>query len=229
MPQSAPVRYLCRPPMASNGRGSGPRGQVPAYGRRTFRAPGGALPRPDWSCWADQPAGSIPGGPTACRLPLYGAIRPPSGTGFLRSLPVPGRAVSGTLVKRLDRLGELAFLASCHADGIRGMGALLSCYRETYRDPMSDTPVDLPLRLGRRRRVLHMRASDIYTVAEVFRERQYRLARPLGAEPTIVDAGANSGAPRLVPPAAPRRPVARDRRCGESCTPGRISTATTAS
>ncbi len=73
------------------------------------------------------------------------------------------------------------------------MGALLSCYRETYRDPMSDTPVDLPLRLGRRRRVLHMRASDIYTVAEVFRERQYRLARPLGAEPTIVDAGANIG------------------------------------
>lgn len=99
----------------------------------------------------------------------------------------------GLLLRRLDRLVELLTLAARHADGAAGFRALLACYAATFRDPMSRREVILPLRVGAARAQLVMRASDIYTVAEIFRERQYALARPLGPAPVIVDAGANIG------------------------------------
>jgi FkbM family methyltransferase len=70
---------------------------------------------------------------------------------------------------------------------------LLRCYAATVRNPLSDESVVLPLRVGARVRRVRMRASDIYIIAEIFRERQYRLARPLPPRPCIVDAGANIG------------------------------------
>lgn len=97
------------------------------------------------------------------------------------------------LIQRVQRLQELGFLARHHASGPAGLAALLSCYRQTFGDPMNTAGVQLPLRMGRARRVLAMRACDIYTVAEIFHERQYELARPLGPAPVIVDAGANVG------------------------------------
>lgn len=97
------------------------------------------------------------------------------------------------LMQRLERLRELGFLARHHADGVSGVAALLSCYAKTFGDPMSTEEVALPLRAGGVRRELAIRACDIYTVAEIFHERQYELARPLGPAPVIVDAGANVG------------------------------------
>jgi len=70
---------------------------------------------------------------------------------------------------------------------------LLSCYAKTFGNPMSTAEVVLPLRAGGTRRQVVMRACDIYTIAEVFHERQYQLSRPLGPAPVIVDAGANVG------------------------------------
>jgi FkbM family methyltransferase len=94
---------------------------------------------------------------------------------------------------RLDRLGEIAFLAGHHAAGPAGVAALLRCYGLIVGAALNPAPVDLPTRVGRQRRLLRMRACDIYTVAEIFRERQYALARPLGPAPVIIDAGANIG------------------------------------
>ena len=96
-------------------------------------------------------------------------------------------------MRRLDRLAELSFLATHHAAGVAGWRALWDCYAATLRNPMATASVDLPLRVGSRRATLAMRAADIYTVAEIFRERQYALARPLPPAPVIVDAGANIG------------------------------------
>jgi len=97
------------------------------------------------------------------------------------------------LIQRVQRLLELSFLARHHADGWAGTAALLSCYAKTVGDPMNTTEIRLPLRIGQSRRTLVMRACDIYTVAEIFHERQYQLARPLGPAPVIIDAGANVG------------------------------------
>jgi hypothetical protein len=58
---------------------------------------------------------------------------------------------------------------------------------------MNTTEIRLPLRIGQARRTLATRARDVYTVAEIFHERRYQLARPLGPAPVIVDAGANVG------------------------------------
>ncbi len=88
---------------------------------------------------------------------------------------------------------ELGFLARHHASGPAGVAALLSCYAKTFGDPMSTAEVILPLRAGDARRHVVMRACDIYTIAEVFHERQYQLSRRLGPAPVIVDAGANIG------------------------------------
>lgn len=98
-----------------------------------------------------------------------------------------------SLTQRIDRLAELTFLATRHAAGLAGVQALLRCYAATFTDPMSTAPIALPLRAAGRRATLRMRARDLYTVAEIFRERQYALARPLPASPVIVDAGANIG------------------------------------
>lgn len=97
------------------------------------------------------------------------------------------------VASRIDRLRELAFLASHHVAGPRGVRSLLRCYAATFRNPLSDEPVVLPLRVGSRVRHVRMRVSDIYIIAEIFRERQYRLARSLPPRPWIVDAGANIG------------------------------------
>lgn len=96
-------------------------------------------------------------------------------------------------LNRITRVRELLFLIRHHVRGTGGVLALLRCYAATFRDPMSPEPVTLSVRLGATCRDLHMRATDIYTVAEVFRERQYELSRPLGERPVIVDAGANIG------------------------------------
>lgn len=106
----------------------------------------------------------------------------------------PGReSLLPSLSRRLDRALELGYLAARHADGLAGLRALLACYAVTFRNPMSRDSVTLPLRHRGRRAVLHMRARDIYTVAEIFRERQYALSRPLPVGAVIVDAGANVG------------------------------------
>lgn len=97
------------------------------------------------------------------------------------------------LTRRMDRLAELSFLATHHAAGPAGVRALLRCYAATLGDPMSQLPIALPLRAAGRRATLRMRARDVYTVAEIFRERQYALARRLPTTPVIVDAGANIG------------------------------------
>ncbi len=76
-------------------------------------------------------------------------------------------------------------------------GRLLGAYAATARDPRSSRPTRLALRVAGRRMVVNMRASDVYTLAEVLHEGQYDIARRLPSAPVVVDAGANIGVTAL--------------------------------
>ena len=71
--------------------------------------------------------------------------------------------------------------------------ALLACYAGIARDPMDAREVALTLRCGALRQPMRMRRSDVYTLAEVFHQREYALVTPLPAAPVVVDCGANVG------------------------------------
>jgi FkbM family methyltransferase len=95
--------------------------------------------------------------------------------------------------RKLDRALEAATLLARHARDGRSRLALLSCYRAILRDPGDPAPVELTLSLGRSRFPVAMRKSDVFTLAEIFRERQYALASPVARAPVVVDGGANIG------------------------------------
>lgn len=84
-----------------------------------------------------------------------------------------------------------------HAGGPVSFARLLAVYATTARDPRSLRPVELILTMAGRRVPLAMRASDVYTLAEVLHEGQYDIARRLPGAPFVVDAGANIGVASL--------------------------------
>jgi len=97
------------------------------------------------------------------------------------------------IVQRIRRAIEATRLLAAHAADAASWRALIGAYAATTADPCSSDLVEVCLRLEGRRFPLTMRQCDIYTLAEVLHERQYRIVDELPERPTIVDAGANIG------------------------------------
>lgn len=97
-----------------------------------------------------------------------------------------------TISRIAGRVAEILALTTRHASGGSRL-ALLSAYREAMADPLSTRTVDLRLQISGADWPLHIRASDMFTLAEVLHEGQYVLESALPASPTIIDAGANVG------------------------------------
>lgn len=111
-----------------------------------------------------------------------------------------------SLRRWLLRTREAAGLLSLAADPVSA-ARLLAAYAATARDPRSSRPLRLSMTMAGRRVALAMRASDVYTLAEVLFEGQYDAARRLPEAPVVVDAGANIGVASLW--FAALRPAAR--------------------
>ena len=92
----------------------------------------------------------------------------------------------------VSRLDELFSLVVRHAAPGSRL-AMFSAYREAMADPMSSARVELEVRIAGRDWPLRLRASDMFTLAEVLHEGQYVLESELPEAPTIIDAGANVG------------------------------------
>ena len=97
------------------------------------------------------------------------------------------------LRRKVDRLYEAASIGLTYTRTARARRALLACYAAILRDPNDQTEVDMDLTIGGTTRSVRLRKSDIFTLAEVLRERQYELRSPVPARPWIIDAGANIG------------------------------------
>lgn len=92
----------------------------------------------------------------------------------------------------IARLREATSLLAQMAD-LRSRRELLRVYAVALRDPPSNRVADLRLRCAGRELAVHMRCGDLFTLGEVFHERQYAPAAALPDSPTILDAGANIG------------------------------------
>ena len=71
--------------------------------------------------------------------------------------------------------------------------ALLGAYREALANPTSDQAFALRVRIRGSEWPLQLRASDVFTLAEILHEGQYDGAVGLPEQPVIFDAGANVG------------------------------------
>jgi FkbM family methyltransferase len=95
--------------------------------------------------------------------------------------------------QKLGRLQEMASIGVTYTRTARARRALLSCYAAILRDPNDQTEVDIDVTIGGITRSVRLRKADIFTLAEVLRERQYELRSKVPARPMIIDAGANIG------------------------------------
>jgi len=93
-----------------------------------------------------------------------------------------------------SRLLEIAHLLLSFTGGWRARRELLRIYRLALADPTCDERTVVPIRLGGRPWPFHLRMADIYTLAEILHEQQYRLETPVPDAPVVLDAGANVGA-----------------------------------
>jgi FkbM family methyltransferase len=97
------------------------------------------------------------------------------------------------LAQKIGRARDAVTLTLRHTRDVRSAAALLSCYAAIFRDPNDTTPVFFDLAFDGRRYRVHMRKSDIFTLAEIFRERQYALVSAVPDAPLVIDGGANIG------------------------------------
>ncbi len=101
--------------------------------------------------------------------------------------------MSRMIAQKLSRACEAAWVTA-HAADPRSAVALAASYRSILTSSTDPTPVAARVRINGRVFPLAFRKCDIFTLAEVIYERQYRLRVPLPDRPVIVDAGANFGA-----------------------------------
>ncbi len=95
--------------------------------------------------------------------------------------------------KKFDRAVEFLTLSREYAPSLSAKRALLACYTALLADVNNRSEVSLELSLNGSNRGLSMRKSDIFTLAEILRERQYRLTTAVADRPLIVDGGAHIG------------------------------------
>lgn len=100
---------------------------------------------------------------------------------------------AGFLQQKLGRAREAAALMTSYTRDLESRATLASCYAAILRDPMDITEVELSLFVGGRTYPIRMRRCDVFTVAEMFYERQYALQSTVTSGGVIVDAGANIG------------------------------------
>jgi FkbM family methyltransferase len=101
------------------------------------------------------------------------------------------------LAQRIRRLGEAAAFLGRYAADWPSRKTLFRAYQRSLHSTTDTTEAALRLRVGGTVVPLRIRLSDIYTLAEIFHERQYELRTPLPLRPIIVDAGANIGVASL--------------------------------
>ena len=96
----------------------------------------------------------------------------------------------GSAARRLIEITDL--VTRCGAD-MASRRALLGAYREALANPASAMPFSFEVKIRGERWPLRLRASDIFTLAEVLHERQYSLQSKIPERPVVIDAGANVG------------------------------------
>jgi FkbM family methyltransferase len=101
--------------------------------------------------------------------------------------------LSASVWKKIDRAREAAFLSLRGTRDLRSKAALLTCYSALLRGAEDHSEVDLTLTVAGSRFPVRMRKSDIFTLAEIFREQQYRMQTPLPRAPLVLDCGSNIG------------------------------------
>lgn len=99
----------------------------------------------------------------------------------------------GFLADKVHRGIEAASLIAAHAADLRASVALTSCYAAILRSATDGSEVTARLRINRAIFPFRLRKCDIFTLAEVLYEKQYRIHSPLPRRPIILDAGANIG------------------------------------
>jgi hypothetical protein len=100
---------------------------------------------------------------------------------------------TGFVRGKLKRAVEAADLSMRLTRDLRSCAALLSCYAGIARNPNDHSEVSFTVRLPRARFPITIRKSDIFTVSEIFFDREYALCTALPQNPVIFDCGANVG------------------------------------
>ncbi|MFN8573486.1 MAG: FkbM family methyltransferase [Gemmatimonadaceae bacterium] len=101
--------------------------------------------------------------------------------------------IPALLRKKADRAIEFLTLSKRYAPTLVAKRTLLACYAALLADVNDRSEVSLDLSLGGSQHALQMRKSDIFTLAEILRERQYQLVSSVPDHPVIIDGGAHIG------------------------------------
>lgn len=94
---------------------------------------------------------------------------------------------------KLDRATEAGHLMAKYAADPGSAKTLAACYASILRTTTDPTEVEFDLRVLGQDFHVHMRKCDIFTIAEIFHEKQYALRSPVAPGGVVVDAGANIG------------------------------------
>ena len=101
--------------------------------------------------------------------------------------------LGGMIGQKLYRLGEaLSFVFSYAAD-MQTRKALVHIYASLSHPERYNHEVSLNLKIAGRTVPFVMRLSDIFIIAEILHEQQYKMESRLPANATIIDAGGNVG------------------------------------
>lgn len=95
--------------------------------------------------------------------------------------------------QKLGRAREASHLLRRYVKDPRSRAVLASCYAAILRDPMDITEVSLTIQVNGRDFPIRMRRCDVFTIAEIFHEKQYEMHSTVCAGGVVVDAGANIG------------------------------------
>lgn len=94
---------------------------------------------------------------------------------------------------KMDRAFEAADLSFRLTNDARSKAAILSCYAAIMRNPNDAGEVAFDLKFFDSVFPVRMRRSDIFTLAEIFYDREYAIHTPLPDRPLVLDCGANVG------------------------------------
>lgn len=97
------------------------------------------------------------------------------------------------LAGKARKLVEIADLTLRATTGLGSRAAVLACYAGAIRNPNDRIEVSFNLRSHGTTFPVTIRRGDIFTVAEIFFDREYAIRSPVPATPVVVDCGANVG------------------------------------
>lgn len=97
------------------------------------------------------------------------------------------------LRQKMERAFEAADLSLRLTRDLPSRAALLSCYAAILRNPNDVSEVSLDVSAFDAVFPVRMRKSDVFTLAEIFHDREYAVYTPLPRRPLVLDCGANIG------------------------------------